>query len=61
MGKLCQLGRLVQQGISTRYQRLLIRCHSKAVHLSRRTNRLPINDVFIGEIPLQIRINVLVC
>lgn len=55
MGKVGELGRLVEQGISTRDEGLIMRCYTRAVHLSQRTNRLPINDVFIGDRALEIR------
>lgn len=55
MGKIGELGRFVDQGISTRDEGLIMRCYTRAVHLSQRTNRLPINDAFIGDRVLALR------
>lgn len=55
MGKLGELGRLIEQGISNRDEGLILRCYTRAVHLSQRTNRLPFNDVFIGVKALEIK------
>lgn len=48
MGKLGKLGRLIDQGITTRDDGLIKRCFSRALHLKQRVNRLPVNDAFIG-------------